>query len=105
MLSRQGTEGTLTCLTLTACGLISMFFSFASRTQNINLFLGVPFPLNSVGILPVEYLNNTEYYLAENLFMNAKQILAQYEVKEVFRKETSLIFRPFPFLSGKVCKK
>ena len=80
-------------------------FSFVSRTQNINLFLGVPFPLNSVGILPVEYLNNTEYYLAENLFMNAKQILAQYEVKEVFRKETSLIFRPFSFLSGKVCKK
>jgi len=62
--------------------------------------IGVPFPLNSVGILPVEYLNNTEYYLAENLFMNAKQILAQYEVKEVFRKETSLIFRPFSFLSG-----
>ena len=82
-----------------------VFCPVVSRTQNINLFLGVPFPLNSVGILPVEYLNNTEYYLAENLFMNAKQILAQYEVKEVFRKETSLIFRPFPFLSGKVCKK
>ena len=40
--------------------------------------------------------------MAENLFMNAKQILAQYEVKEMFRKETSLIFRPFPLLSGKV---
>ncbi|XP_068712395.1 GPI ethanolamine phosphate transferase 1-like [Montipora foliosa] len=62
--------------------------------------IGVSFPLNSVGILPVAYLNNTEQYVAENLFMNAQQILAQYEVKEMFRKETSLLFRPFTQLSG-----
>ena len=62
---------------------------------------GVPFPLNSVGVLPVEYLNNTEQYIAENLFMNAQQILAQYEVKELFRKKTSLLFRSFTSLAGK----
>ena len=55
-----------------------------------------------MGVLPVEYLNNTEEYIAENLFMNAQQILAQYEVKELFRKETSLLFRPFTLLAGKV---
>ena len=56
--------------------------------------------LNSVGILPVEYLNNTEQYIAENLFMNSQQILAQYDVKELFRKETSLWFWPFTLLAG-----
>jgi len=54
-----------------------------------------------VGILPVEYLNNTEQYIAENLFMNLLQILAQYDVKELFRKETSLWFWPFTLLAGK----
>lgn len=49
----------------------------------------------------MEYLNNTEQYIAENLFMNAQQILAQYEVKELFREETSLLFRPFASLAGK----
>lgn len=49
----------------------------------------------------MEYLNNTEEYIAENLLMNAQQILAQYEVKELFRKKTSLLFRPFTSLAGK----
>ncbi|PFX32592.1 GPI ethanolamine phosphate transferase 1 [Stylophora pistillata] len=62
--------------------------------------IGVPFPLNSVGILPLDYLNNSEQYLAENLFMNSQQILAQYDVKELFRKETSLWFQPFSSLAG-----
>ena len=50
----------------------------------------------------MEYLDSTdrEQYVAENLFMNAQQILAQYEVKEQFRKETSLWFRPFTMLAG-----
>uniref|UniRef100_A0A8C9QQT6 GPI ethanolamine phosphate transferase 1 n=1 Tax=Spermophilus dauricus TaxID=99837 RepID=A0A8C9QQT6_SPEDA len=37
--------------------------------------IGVPFPLNSVGILPVEYLNNTDLFKAESMFTNAVQIL------------------------------
>ena len=74
-------------------GIQSDFFLFS-------LLEGVPFPLNSVGVLPVEYLNNTEEYIAENLFMNSKQILEQYEVKEFFRKKTSLVFRPFRSLTG-----
>ncbi|KAK3741841.1 hypothetical protein QZH41_006688 [Actinostola sp. cb2023] len=57
--------------------------------------IGASFPLNSVGILPVEYLNNTFQFTAESLFTNAKQILAQYQVKEEYRRKTSLLFRPF----------
>lgn len=64
---------------------------------------GVPFPLNSVGILPLDYLDNTEIYKAENIFTNAKQILAQYQIKERMKKETSLIFRQFSELTGKKC--
>ena len=33
--------------------------------------------------------------------MNAKQILAQYQIKEKMKKETSLTFRQFPELTGK----
>ena len=62
---------------------------------------GVSFPLNSVGILPLDYLDNTDVYKTENIFTNAKQILAQYQVKEKMKKETSLIFRQFPELTGK----
>lgn len=32
--------------------------------------------------------------------MNSQQILAQYDVKELFRKETSLWFWPFSSLAG-----
>ena len=42
--------------------------------------IGVPFPLNSVGVLPLGYLDNTEHYKAHSLLSNALQILAQYEV-------------------------
>ena len=63
-------------------------------------FPGVPFPLNSVGILPLEYLDNTKVYKTENILTNAKQILAQYQIKEKIKKDTSLIFRQFPELTG-----
>ncbi|GAB5579541.1 GPI ethanolamine phosphate transferase 1 isoform X1 [Prionailurus iriomotensis] len=41
--------------------------------------IGVPFPLNSVGILPVDYLNNTDLFKAESMFTNAIQILEQFK--------------------------
>jgi phosphatidylinositol glycan class N len=54
-----------------------------------------------VGVVPVEYFDNTALFTADNLLTNAKQILAQYQVKEDYRKKTSLIFRPFKSLPGK----
>ncbi|PNI69759.1 PIGN isoform 6 [Pan troglodytes] len=63
--------------------------------------IGVPFPLNSVGILPVDYLNNTDLFKAESMFTNAVQILEQFKVKMTQKKEVTLpfLFTPFKLLS------
>ncbi|XP_028631437.1 GPI ethanolamine phosphate transferase 1 isoform X2 [Grammomys surdaster] len=63
--------------------------------------IGIPFPLNSVGILPVGYLNNTGLFKAESMFTNAVQILEQFKVKMTQKKETTLpfLFTPFKLLS------
>ncbi|XP_063087589.1 GPI ethanolamine phosphate transferase 1 isoform X3 [Cavia porcellus] len=64
--------------------------------------IGVPFPLNSVGILPMDYLNNTDLFKAESIFTNAVQMLEQFKVKMTQKKETTLpfLFTPFKLLSG-----
>nr|KAF6358787.1 phosphatidylinositol glycan anchor biosynthesis class N [Pipistrellus kuhlii] len=59
--------------------------------------IGVPFPLNSVGILPVNYLNNTDVFKAESMYTNAKQILEQFKVKMTQKKEVTLPFLFTPF--------
>ncbi|KAM9285883.1 GPI ethanolamine phosphate transferase 1 isoform 6-T6 [Cariama cristata] len=63
--------------------------------------IGVPFPLNSVGTLPLEYLNNSAHFKAESMFTNAVQILEQFKVKMSQKKETTLsfLFTPFTPLS------
>ena len=58
------------------------------------------FPLNSVGVLPIDYLDNSEPYKVNNLVTNAKQILAQYQINEQMKRESSLVFRQFPELTG-----
>uniref|UniRef100_A0A8C5TD45 GPI ethanolamine phosphate transferase 1 n=1 Tax=Malurus cyaneus samueli TaxID=2593467 RepID=A0A8C5TD45_9PASS len=61
--------------------------------------IGVPFPLNSVGTLPVEYLNSSAHFKAESMFTNAVQILEQFKVKMNQKKETTLSFLFTPFNS------
>ncbi|NXG73964.1 PIGN transferase, partial [Baryphthengus martii] len=63
--------------------------------------IGVPFPLNSVGTLPLEYLNNSAHFKAESMFTNAVQILEQFKVKMDQKKKTTLsfLFTPFKPLS------
>ncbi|XP_075388652.1 GPI ethanolamine phosphate transferase 1 isoform X2 [Tenrec ecaudatus] len=63
--------------------------------------IGVPFPLNSVGTLPVAYLNHTDLFKAESMFTNAVQILEQFKVKMAQKKEVTLsfLFTPFKSLS------
>ncbi|XP_004422654.1 PREDICTED: GPI ethanolamine phosphate transferase 1 isoform X1 [Ceratotherium simum simum] len=63
--------------------------------------IGVPFPLNSVGILPLGYLNNTDLFKAESMFTNALQVLEQFKVKMTQKKEVTLsfLFKPFKLLS------
>ncbi|NWX89056.1 PIGN transferase, partial [Nothoprocta pentlandii] len=63
--------------------------------------IGVPFPLNSVGTLPLDYLNSSAHFKAESMFTNAVQILEQFKVKMTQKKETTLsfLFTPFKPLS------
>ncbi|XP_040522024.1 GPI ethanolamine phosphate transferase 1 isoform X1 [Gallus gallus] len=63
--------------------------------------IGVPFPLNSVGTLPLEYLNNSDHFKAESMFTNAVQVLEQFKVKMSQKKRTTLsfLFTPFKPLS------
>ena len=58
-------------------------------------FAGIPFPVNSLGVLPVNYLDGSERLKAESLFLNAKQILAQYRKKQSTVKATAIMFRPY----------
>ncbi|ELW71259.1 GPI ethanolamine phosphate transferase 1 [Tupaia chinensis] len=53
------------------------------------------------GILPVDYLNNTDLFKAESMFTNAVQILEQFKVKMTQKKEATLpfLFTPFKLLS------
>lgn len=43
--------------------------------------VGIKYPANSVGQLPLSYLDADEYTKAEASFANAREILAQYEMK------------------------
>ncbi|XP_062425828.1 GPI ethanolamine phosphate transferase 1 isoform X2 [Rhea pennata] len=63
--------------------------------------IGIPFPQNSVGTLPLEYLNNSAHFKAESIFTNAVQILEQFKVKMTQKKEKTLsfLFTPFKPLS------
>ncbi|XP_068956352.1 GPI ethanolamine phosphate transferase 1 isoform X3 [Petaurus breviceps papuanus] len=63
--------------------------------------IGVPFPLNSVGILPLDYLNNSDLFKAESMLTNALQILEQFKIKMTQKKEVTLpfLFTPFKLLS------
>ncbi|XP_034717651.1 GPI ethanolamine phosphate transferase 1 [Etheostoma cragini] len=54
--------------------------------------IGVPFPVNSVGVLPLLYLNNSDQFKAECMYTNAIQVLEQYKMKMAQKKETTLSF-------------
>lgn len=63
--------------------------------------IGVPIPVNSVGVLPLLYLKNTEHFKAESMFTNAVQVLEQFKVKMAEKKETTLsfLFTPYQLLT------
>ncbi|CEP18123.1 hypothetical protein [Parasitella parasitica] len=63
--------------------------------------IGIDFPVNSVGELPLSYLDADEKSKAQAAFSNARQILEQYQVKHYQKEELELFFRPFPQLSGR----
>ncbi|KAK5850182.1 hypothetical protein PBY51_014451 [Eleginops maclovinus] len=63
--------------------------------------IGVPFPVNSVGVLPLLYLNNSAQFKAESMYTNAIQVLEQYKMKMAQKKETTLsfLFTPYQLLT------
>jgi phosphatidylinositol glycan class N len=62
--------------------------------------VGLSFPVNSVGELPLAYLNANPKEKAEALLVNAKEILEMYHVKEGHKKSTELRYKPFSKLGG-----
>jgi GPI ethanolamine phosphate transferase 1 len=59
---------------------------------------GLPFPVNSVGELPLSYLSTDLPEKAEAALVNAKGILEMYKVKEEQKKATELRYRPYQAL-------
>ncbi|KAG0045192.1 Glycosyl phosphatidyl inositol anchor synthesis, partial [Gryganskiella cystojenkinii] len=62
--------------------------------------IGVNYPVNSVGELPLPYLDAPEPFRAASTFTNMLQILEQYHVKQEMKRRTELFFKPFPGLTG-----
>ncbi|KAF2877516.1 GPI ethanolamine phosphate transferase 1 [Massariosphaeria phaeospora] len=56
---------------------------------------GLSFPTNSVGELPLSYLDTDSKSKAEALLVNAKEILEMYHVKEELKKSIELYYKPF----------
>ncbi|KAJ2078180.1 Glycosyl phosphatidyl inositol anchor synthesis [Coemansia sp. RSA 988] len=57
--------------------------------------IGLNFPLNSVGTLPLSYLNATDEFRARASFTNAMQVLEQYRVKHDQKQHTEMFFKPY----------
>ncbi|RPA72718.1 PigN-domain-containing protein [Ascobolus immersus RN42] len=62
--------------------------------------VGVEFPVNSVGELPLDYLSAPINIKAKAAYANTRGILEQYRVKEEKKMATELRYRPYPALSG-----
>lgn len=67
----------------------------ADMAPLMSTLLGMPSPVNSVGTLPLEYLNFSEVDEVEAVLANAKQILSQFLRKSSLKKSTSFRFKPF----------
>ena len=59
--------------------------------------IGVPFPMNSVGRVPIEYIDADASTRVQMMRANAMQVLEQYRVKERQMRDTTLalFFTPF----------
>lgn len=57
--------------------------------------VGLAFPTNSVGELPLSYLDADQKSKAQALLVNAQEILEMYRVKESLKKSTEIYYKPF----------
>ncbi|KAK4890428.1 Glycosyl phosphatidyl inositol anchor synthesis [Elasticomyces elasticus] len=61
---------------------------------------GLEFPVNSVGELPMSYLDASNEEKAKAMLVNAREILEMYRVKEEAKKATVFRYKPYPFFAG-----
>lgn len=61
----------------------------------MSTLLGMACPVNSVGSLPLDYINLTEAEEVEAVIANTKQVLNQFLRKSQIKKSNSLHFKPF----------
>ncbi|WPG99402.1 GPI ethanolamine phosphate transferase 1 [Acrodontium crateriforme] len=57
---------------------------------------GLEFPVNSVGELPLAFIDGDDETKAKALLVNAKEILEMYRVKEQDKMATVLSYKPYP---------
>nr|POF00941.1 gpi ethanolamine phosphate transferase 1 [Quercus suber] len=57
---------------------------------------GLEYPVNSVGELPLPFLAGDDEAKANGLYINAKEILEMYRVKQEDKKATVLQYKPYP---------
>ncbi|KAF2824548.1 GPI ethanolamine phosphate transferase 1 [Ophiobolus disseminans] len=60
--------------------------------------VGLEFPTNNVGVLPLSFLHADPTTKAQALLVNAQEILEIYHVKEELKRSTELRYKPFPGL-------
>ena len=74
--------------------------SQADTTPLMSSLVGIPVPVNSVGVLPIRYLNASPSYVADAALANVLQILDAFDVKEkrAKAKTLSLLYRPYAAL-------
>ncbi|KAJ0098523.1 hypothetical protein Patl1_21937 [Pistacia atlantica] len=61
----------------------------------MSTLLGLPCPVNSVGNLPLEYINMNEAEKVEAVLANTKQILNQFLRKSHIKQSNSFYFKPY----------
>ena len=62
--------------------------------------VGIEFPVNSVGELPLPYLSCGLAEQAEASLVNVQELLEMYRVKEEQKRQVELRYRPFPAFSA-----
>ncbi|KAJ8775315.1 hypothetical protein K2173_020319 [Erythroxylum novogranatense] len=81
-------------------GIERMDVNQADIAPLMSTLLGMPCPVNSVGSLPLGYIDMTEAEKLEAVLANTKQIFNQFLRKSQIKQSSSLYFKPFKPLAN-----